>query len=205
MIKEIFPTKILVKDFDKSQDWTDELKSIVLAVFAEEETKGKDFYEIANDSLPLFTDENMEKFPILKEVREYFIEGFYELASSFDNYEEHSRLFDLTPEGIRKKVSKELGRLPFMKGGDFKEVHNHIGAHAFGIFYLEDVANDSEGGQLVLRDPSFNSNLGFAGSQRYKVETKRNRLVVAPAHVWHEVTQFDGEQRTAIVINLNYK
>jgi len=202
-IKEIFPTKILVEDIERSDDWTNELKSIVWSVFAEEQAKGRTFAEIANDSLPLLTEENIEKFPILNEVREIFVKGFHSLASSFDNYEEHSKHFGLTEEGIRSKVSKETGRLPFMKKGDFKEVHHHLGVQAFGILYLDDVQNEKEGGELVLRDPSFNSNLGYAVPQRHKIGTKKNRLVVAPAHVWHEVTEFTGEERTAIVINLN--
>ena len=42
MIQEIFPTKILVKDIDKSEEWSHDIKSIVKAIFSQEESKGKD-------------------------------------------------------------------------------------------------------------------------------------------------------------------
>ena len=43
MIQEIFPTKILVKDIDKSEEWTDEVKAFVKAIFSQEQAKGKDY------------------------------------------------------------------------------------------------------------------------------------------------------------------
>jgi hypothetical protein len=203
MITEIFPSKILIEDFDKPQDWTDELKSIVKTVFANEEAAGRKFDDITENSLPLFTEENEKAFPILTEVKQMFIDGFYKLATSFEEYEEQVGPCQLSYDDITRKVSRETGRLPFMRNGDFKSVHNHLGAQAFGIFYLEDVDNEGEGGELVLRDPSFNSNMGFSANNRYKVQTKQNRLVIAPAHIWHEVTSYQGEERTAIVLNLN--
>ena len=203
MIKEIFPTKILIEDYDKSQQWSDELKSILKTIFANEEAQGRKFDDITENSLPLFTSENEQTFPILTEVKQMFIDGFYNLAKSFDDYNEQAGPCKLTLDDITNKVSKETGRLPFMRNGDFKSVHNHLGAQAFGIFYVEDVDNEGEGGELVLRDPSFNSTMGFATENRYKIDTKRNRLIIAPAHVWHEVTPYLGEERTAIVLNLN--
>jgi Rps23 Pro-64 3,4-dihydroxylase Tpa1-like proline 4-hydroxylase len=203
MIHELFPTKILVKDFDRSKEWTDEVKSIVKAIFSREEAKGKDFVSITDDSLPLFTEENEQSFPVLTEIKQMFIDGFYELATDSTEYNKHVNICQLSLEDIKRKVSKETGRLPFMKTGQHKRVHNHLGSQAFGILYLDDINNNEEGGELVLRDPSFNSNMGFVGKDKETIQTRRNRLIIAPAHVWHEVTQFTGDERTAIVINLN--
>ena len=203
MIQEIFPTKILVKDIDKSEEWTEEVKAFVKAIFSQEQAKGKDYAAVTDDSLPLFTKDNEEAFPVLTEIRKMFIDGFYELAVASETYEQYKDLCQISYEDIEKKISKETGRLPFMKNGQYKRIHNHLGAQAFGILYLDDINNEDEGGELVLRDPSFNSNMGFVGSAEKTIETKRNRLIIAPAHVWHEVTQFTGSERTAIVINLN--
>ncbi len=203
MIQEIFPTKILVKDIDKSEEWTDEVKAFVKAIFSQEQAKGKDYASVTDDSLPLFTKDNEEAFPVLTEIRKMFIDGFYELAVASETYEQYKDLCQISYEDIEKKISKETGRLPFMKNGQYKRIHNHLGAQAFGILYLDDINNEDDGGELVLHDPSFNSNMGFVGSSQKKIETKRNRLIIAPAHVWHEVTQFTSSERTAIVINLN--
>jgi len=203
MIQELFPTKILVKDIDKSEEWSNDVKSIVKAIFSQEEAKGKDYISVSDDSLPLFTKENEEAFPVLTEIKQMFIDGFYELAVASEEYDQYKELCQLSYKDIERKISKETGRLPFMKNGQHKRLHHHIGAQAFGIFYLEDINNKNNGGELVLRDPSFNSNMGFVGSAEKTIETKRNRLIIAPAHVWHEVTQFNGTERTAVVINLN--
>ena len=201
MIHDIFPTKIYIKDYEMTDQWTDEVSSIVKTIFVAEEAKGRAFNDIAENSIPLFTPENEKLFPILTELKGYFIDGFTELAAS--NTTGEALPFSIDREFVQQRISQETGRLPFMRNGDYKSVHNHAGAMAFGIFYLEDVNNAEEGGELQLRDPSFNSNIGFTGHNKYKVDTKRNRLVIAPAHLWHEVTQFNGTERTAVVINLN--
>ena len=201
MIHDIFPTKIYVKDYGMTNEWTDEVKSIVKTIFAMEEAKGRSFNDIAENNIPLFTPENEILYPVLTELKSYFVDGFTELAAS--NFTEEPLPFSIDREFIQKRISQEPGKLPFMRNGNYKTVHNHVGDMAFGIFYLDDVDNATQGGELQLRDPSFNSNIGFTGYDKYAIATKRNRLVIAPAHVWHEVTQYNGVERTAVVINLN--
>jgi len=199
MIYDIFPSTIYVKDYDLPQSWNDELKTILNTIVHSEKALGKSLVEIANDSLPLFTKENEKTFPALAEVKEYFIQGFHTLA-------QHSNIpkeLNLDLAGIRSKIAEETGKLPMTQPGSFQATHNHIGAMAFGIFYLDDVDNEKDGGELILHDPSFNSNMGFACSPVHKIETKRNRLVIAPAHIWHSVSMFSGKSRATIVINLN--
>lgn len=204
MIHDIFPTKILVKDHEFSDKWNQELKDLLGGLLLNEQAKGRSFYEVTDDSMPVFTEANIANYPILKEVQQLFVDGFEELAKAFPDYEESIEIFGLDRAGIEQRVSAELGRLPYMKSGDFKEVHSHVKAFAFGILYLDDVDNESEGGELVLRDPSFNLNMPYSVKSRYQVATKKHRLVIAPAHVWHEVTQYTGDLRSTVVINLNW-
>ena len=135
--------------------------------------------------MPLFTEENFSVFPILKELKQLFADGFYKLAESDPNN-------TLTKESIELMMDNHSGRLPIMKTNDYKGIHSHPGATAYGIFYLTDVDNDKDGGKLVLRDPSFHINPGFRRKMTYEIETKCCRLIIAPAHIWHEVTPYYG-------------
>jgi hypothetical protein len=198
MIKSIFPVNILVKDFDMPISFTEELsatvQSIIQTIMVE---KNLTLEEVADDEFPVFTDENLEQFPDLRTLREIFIDGFHELADSFEGN-------TLTREQIARMVELNVGKLPMMRKGDYKRLHGHTGAVAFAIFYLTDVDNEKHGGKLILKDPSFHSNYNFHPPTDFEIETKKNRLVVAPGYVWHEVTPYLGdEDRVTVVVNLN--
>lgn len=198
MIKTIFPVNILVKDFDLPDDFTRELSSSVQSIFQTLVVeRGLSRSDVSDEEFPVFTPENLEKFPVLTQLRELFIDGFYELASSF---EENT----LTRDMIAKMVETNFGKLPLMKKGDYKRIHGHTNAIAFAVFYLTDVDNEKHGGKLILKDPSFHSNFSFHPPEDYEVETRKNRLVIAPAYVWHEVTPYLGdEDRVTVVVNLH--
>lgn len=199
MLKNIFPVNIFVEDIERDEEWTETLKNISNAIFLKYLSEKNISKEVVTENeIPFFTEENLKEYPILKELQEIFIDGFYELAKSYDNNV-------LTRENVKKMVCQNTGRLPFMKKYDYKSTHVHVGSSAFAIFYLADVDNRKNGGKLILRDPSFNSNAHFKPIEKYEVETKANRLIVAPAYVWHEVTPYFGdEERLAIVINLDF-
>jgi hypothetical protein len=155
MIKTIFPTRILVKDYDKSKEWSQNLESLVKTIFKSVQVEQQDYYSTGNNSVNLFKKENLIQFPELVELREMFVDCFYELASSYDSNE-------LTRECVDDRVDEYSGKLPFMKYGDLKSLHNHNqSVDAFGIFYLTDVNNDTEGGSLILHDPSFSGLFNF--------------------------------------------
>lgn len=198
MIKTIFPVNILVKDYDLPEQFTQELSSVIQSIFQSLMLeKGLSRKEIGDNEFPIFTEENMAAFPVLKQLREMFIDSFYELA---DSYEENILSRDL----ISRMVEKNVGKLPVMQKGEYKRLHNHFNTSAFAIFYLTDVDNDQHGGKLVLKDPAFHSNAGFHPPPDYEVETRKNRMVVAPAYIWHEVTPYTGdEDRVTVVINLH--
>lgn len=197
MTTSIFPTKILVKDFEMSSDWNQSITLIARAVFAKNLAEKKDYANTGNDMLDLFTEENLTQFPELKELKQMFIDSFFELAADYSKNK-------LTKEVISERVSKDFGKLPFMKKGDYKSVHNHdADVFAFGIFYLNDVDNSADGGELVLHNPGFSGAWHFNEGHTYKVPTKKNRMVIVPNQVWHEVTPYFGEtERLAIVVNI---
>lgn len=192
MIETVFPNKILIKDFDRSEEWTQEVLGILTAIYHSE------YADVSqDDAVPVFTEENIKTYPILKELKDMFIDSFYELASAYSNNQ-------LTRENIEEIVGMDIGKLPFMKSGDWKRVHSHALADAFAIFYLDNVDNERDGGRLVLHDPSFSPLANFTEEKIYEVETKKNRMVVCPNRIWHEVTPYYGNKmRTLIVVNLN--
>ena len=198
MITSIFPNKVLIKDFDLSDEWNNNVTTMVKAVFAGVlAEKGK--YAVAgNDSVPVFTEENMKMCPELSQLRQLFIDGFYELASSYTTNK-------LTKDDVDQRVRKELGRLPFMKKNDFKQVHNHDSmVDAFGIFYLTDLDNETDGGELILHDPSFSGVFNFHEQRTLEIGTKKHRMIICPNHIWHEVRMYQGEkERITVVLNLN--
>jgi hypothetical protein len=198
MIKTVFPVNVLIKDHDMPDEFTNELASAIQAIFQSlmsEHELTKD--DVANEEFPVFTEENFQAFPVLKQLQEMFIDGFYELASS---YEENT----LTKEMVAKMVSSNVGKLPLMQKGDYKRTHGHTNAIAFAVFYLTDVDNKKHGGQLILRDPSFHSNFSFHPPEDFAIETKKNRLTIAPGYVWHEVTPYTGDaDRLTVVVNLH--
>lgn len=200
MIKSIFPVNILVKDLDMSDEFCEELNvavnTIIESVSAE---KGLTKDEIGDNEFPVFTEENIKVFPQLAVLRELMIDGFYELSQSYENED------TITREDLAKMVQANVARAPVMQKGSYKRLHNHTGAIAFAVYYLSDVDNNKHGGKLILKDPTFNSNYIFRPGQDHEIETKKNRLVVAPAYIWHEVTPYIGdEDRVTVVINLDY-
>jgi hypothetical protein len=198
MITSIFPNKVLIKDFDLSDDWNNNVTALVKAVFAKELAEKGDYAAAGNDSISLFTEENMTVCPELLELRQMFVDCFYELASSYTTNK-------LTKEYIEQRVRKDLGKLPFMKKNDFKRVHNHDSmVDAFAIFYLTDLDNEKDGGELILHDPSFSGVFNFHEKRTFGIATKKHRMVVCPNHIWHEVSMYTGEkERATIVLNLN--
>jgi hypothetical protein len=200
MIQTIFPIKILVKDYEFSDEWNSTVSAFIRYHFTKAvEAKGS--YEAAADEdISVFSEEHMTAYPELKELYNIFIDGFYELsqASKIETEE------PLTRDNIAFKLSNDLGRLPLMRTGDYKTLHTHTETNAYGIFYISDVNNEKDGGELVLHDPSFNNLRYFTSKKTLSIPTKKNRLIIAPSNIWHEVTRYIGQdERLAIVLNLN--
>ena len=80
MIHSIFPTNILVEDIDFSDEEISELTVAINAIFKSHEAITGSHVISGEDSMPLFTDENVNVFPILKKLKKLFADGFYKLA-----------------------------------------------------------------------------------------------------------------------------
>ena len=204
-VRKIFPTNIVVRDVDISDQQEQDLLVAIESIFLhtyhitrEEARKDTDGVGNCADPIPVFTKENLEVFPILKEIKDIFIDGFHELAESYDNN-------NMTKEDVSNLFGDTYGQLPILKAGQNMSAHTHPGTIASAVFYLTDVDNENDGGQLVLRDPSWHSTPGFRNDMEYEIKTKAGRLVVFPVHVWHEVKTYFGEKdRVTIVANLSY-
>lgn len=201
MIHDLFPTKVLIKDIELTEKDATDLEVAISAIFTAHEAKSGSHVDSGEDSMPLFNEYNIKVFPVLQKLKDLFIDGFVELGLA---YEGNTKQED-TREKIAEMVDNHAGRLPLMRNGDYKQIHSHPGNVAFGIFYLTDVDNEKDGGYLVLRDPSFNTTPVYGGQQTCKIKTKAGRLIIAPTHVWHEVTPYHGkEDRVTVVSNLCY-
>ena len=199
MIQTIFPTNIFIKDYELDEDWNASLTAFLKAHFINSMTSSGNYAITSDETYGVFTKENLESNKELRELREMFVDGFYELSKSFNTNVESP----LTREKILEGLGEKFGRLPFMKKGDVKRIHTHSDAEAFGIFYLNDINNEQDGGQLVLHDPSFNSLLFFRENRTLQIPTKKHRLIIVPSSVWHEVYQYLGEEeRITVVVNL---
>jgi hypothetical protein len=196
MIKSLFPNNILIKDYDLSDEWNSTVTAMAKIVFADGLIKKNDYNEAGNYPIDLFIEENFKSCPELLQLQQMFIDGFYELACSYSNN-------TLTRQYIVENVKKDPGKLPFMKKGSFKSIHTHDQIDAFAIFYLTNIDNKKDGGNLILHDPAFHNAINFSENHTYDVETKKHRLVVCPNRIWHEVKPYMGdEERISIVMNL---
>ena len=206
-IHEIFPTNIVIQDIELSEKQTKDLIIAIESLFLhnygvprDSAISGENKLTSGNcaDPMAVFTAENIKVFTVLKDIKEIFINGFYELSQSYENS-------NLTREVISNLFENDFGQLPIMKKGQNMPAHTHPGCIASAVFYLTDVDNEKDGGQLVLRDPSWHSTPAFRNSMEYEINTKAGRLVVFPVHVWHEVTSYFGDKdRVTMVANLSY-
>jgi oxalate decarboxylase/phosphoglucose isomerase-like protein (cupin superfamily) len=202
MIQTIFPVKILVEDHQYTDEWNKSLSAFLKAHFTKSVEASGDYADASDEEYGVFTPENLSKCSELRDLREMFVDGFYKLSQSFETNKEKK----LTREKVSESLCENFGRLPFMKKGDVKRIHTHSDADAFGIFYLSEIDNVKQGGQLVLHDPSFNSLMYFRENRTMEIPTKKHRLIIAPSSVWHEVYQYLGdEERITVVVNLRLK
>lgn len=198
-IIKIHPTHILVKDdLPFTDQEMDELRVCAKATWVGhyQHGIGEDGYQVNSDPFPLFTEENLRVFPVLNKIRDEFEKAFYELALSYEGN-------TLTREQIHEMIANQHGQMPIMKHGDMIALHTHPGSLAYGIFYLDDLDNDAEGGVLQLWDPSFHTNPGMRNPQIYEVDTRAKRMVIVPTYIWHNVTQYFGDERISVICNLS--
>lgn len=208
MIISPFSSKILVKDLELPASWTQELEITLKFLMLDKEEncslskslKDNNLrliyrYDEHKSSKPYIINEGTaKKHKVIEDLRNIFIDGFCELNREYNNqYDE---------QYLRKTFLFDSGNFAILKKGQRVGLHNHPSI-AFAIFYLTDVDNENDGGELILYDPSFNQNKHFSPKRDMKIATKKNRLIIGPANVWHEVTPYYGNyDRLCAVIDL---
>lgn len=208
MILTPFSSKLLVKDYDMSDAWTEELTTTLqflasnkvdtcsLSKALEDETTAQLFkYDEQKSTKPyIIHEDSAQQFKVIADLREIFLEGFLELNKAYNN--------QYNEEYLRAQYKNDSGNFAVLKTGQRVGLHNHPSI-GFAIFYLTDVDNKHDGGELILYDPSFHCNQHFHSPKEIRVQTKKNRLVIGAADVWHEVTPYKGQQdRLCAVIDL---
>lgn len=208
MIVTPFYSKIIVKDYDFSDEWTEELIFTLKFLSLDKENNCSltkmikernihldekyDWHKITKPYI--IHEETAVRYPIIAELRSIFIDGFQELNREYNYQYDESYL--------NKVYLQDSGNFAIVKPGQRVGIHDHPSI-AFAIFYLSDINNKDDGGELVLHDPSFNRNISFHPQRQVTIQTKKNRLVIGPANVWHEVDYYHGnEDRLCAVIDL---
>lgn len=208
MIVTPFSSKIVVKDYDMPDAWTDELITTLRFLAAnkavtcsltrslEDETMAQLFrYDGQKSTKPyIIHEEAAQGFKVIADLREIFLQGFLDLNKEYNN--------QYSEEYIREQYKKDSGNFAVLEAGQRVGLHNHPSI-GFAIFYLTDVDNETDGGELILYDPSFHCNKHFHPPKDLRIKTKKNRLVIGAADVWHEVTPYNGQHdRMCAVIDL---
>jgi hypothetical protein len=204
-----FASKILVKDYDMPLAWTEELISTLKFLAANkaitcslskslEDNLTADLlkYDTQKSTKPyVIHQQAAQEFKVIKDLRDIFLQGFLELNKHYDN--------GFSEEYLQQIYLEDSGNFAVLKKGERVGLHNHPSI-GFAIFYLTDVDNYNDGGELVLHDPSFHRNQYFHPPREVRIQTKKNRLVIGAADVWHEVTPYTGNaDRMCAVIDLN--
>lgn len=208
MIVTPFSSKLLIKDYNMSEEWTNDLIFTLQFLSLQKDDNCTFSHALENSDLSVLYqydghkstkpyvihEESARQFKVIKELRDIFIEGFCELNKSYGN--------QYTEKYLRDVYVKDSGNFAVIKQGQRVGLHNHPSI-AFAIFYLTDVDNHNDGGELVLYDPSFHQNTHYYSKKEIRIQTKKNRLVIGPANMWHEVTPYTGvTDRMCAVIDL---
>jgi hypothetical protein len=208
MIVTPFSSKLLVKDYELPDQWTDELVMTLQLLATQpgqycalhqslQDVGIRDIYrhDTQKSSKPYIIHEQTAKeFKVIKHLREIFINGFLEINKEYG--------YQYSDAYLREVFAGDSGNFAVLTKGQRVGPHNHPSI-AFAIFYLNDIDNDSDGGELILHDPSFHRNHHFHPKKEIRIQTKKNRLIVGPADIWHEVTSYSGSKnRICAVIDL---
>jgi hypothetical protein len=84
--------------------------------------------------------------------------------------------------------------------------HNHSGAQLSSVFYIFN-DNENAGGEIVFFDPRHNANRAYKSAwsnyfDPYRLKTPSYTYAVFPSFVHHQVTEFKGNIRLALPVDL---
>jgi len=197
MIETIFPTKIFRSKIDFTDDENESLKAFCQALMMQYMAENKISFREAGEleNVPVFSDFNLKTYPFMTRLYNFFAVSFLELLQEYEPSAELEEVYDA--------MQVTMGKMPFMKRGDYKQIHCHRGNALVAVFYLDSVDNDMHGGKLILHDPSFNNTVRARTNPQHEIQTEKNSIVIIPAHVWHEVTPYFGnDERLTITMDI---
>lgn len=193
MLTDIFTSQIYINQTDHDLDNT---VSYLKSLHAQRKTEYEDHIIASETELFLFSPDHLQACPDLKYIINAFIDAFDEI--DIPSYTVRSALLE----------NKALVKLSFMRRGEHKDIHIHTGAAAWGVFYLNDVDHNNDGGNLRLYHPGrFNdlllNNKNPSTLPTYSVKIKKGKIIAAPNYIWHGVDRYVGEEdRMAIVVTI---
>lgn len=183
-----FPVELLVRDFDMPSSWNENIDLFIRTEVFSEHPLFDPNDPNKFDEINIFSPKFLEKSKEVQILYDIFFNGFKDLAHHTDP--------DVSAESIEKMHF--TGKVPFMKSGDFKKVHNHVKADAYGIFYLNDIPPKS-GGQLIIHHPVFHNQVAFSAPREHTIPHRKNRLIIGPSYVWHEVSLYLGKDQRKVI------
>jgi len=197
-VKQIYPTNIYLKQLDIGDEKLTIIENYLRAQhLAFTSSLDNDHSEYTDGNENIVIDAIIEgECPEMAELIEEIKKGFLSLAySNIDNMSESNA------DAVMLDVELDSCKINLMKNGYRLGVHTHYSDDAFACLYFNDVTED-EGGEIVLYDPRWQRNYAFGGSKLEKIKSKRGQLLIAPQFLWHEVTQYNGnEERLTLVVN----
>lgn len=199
-IKQIYPTNILVEQLDIPEEIIAKVETYLKAqdkAFRTNLDNNHIEYRDGNENI-IFDAVEKGECPEMVFITDQIKERYIELAlSNIESYTESDQ------DKLIFETVIESCKINLMKPGYRLGVHTHYGDDAYACFYFNDVKSD-EGGELLLYDPRWQRNYTFGGSLLEKIRPRRGLLVIVPGFIWHEVSQYNGnEERLTLVVNAN--
>jgi len=197
-IKPIYATNILVAQLDIEDDKLTTIEQYLKAQhasFMADINNDHEEYRDGNENIifnATIEGECPEMADLVKQIKQSYVNLAYSNLEQYEETNEDSLILDARIDSCK---------INLMQPGYRLGCHTHYADDAFACFYFNDVQLH-EGGELVLYDPRWQRNYWFAGSKLEKIRPKRGMLVIAPAFIWHEVTQYNGtDDRLTLVVN----
>lgn len=172
MIYDVFPTKVYIEKLQFTDEESEAIANLCNVI-----------NEVDKDKA-LFTQHNLEYYPLLREVYDFFVKSFHEFLLEYDD--------DTTYENIYDMMLYKTGKISYLKDAEFKSINVSTNADLIALFFLSDK-------NLILHDPSFKRIPILSDDREYLVEGEKNTIVVIPANVWHEIRTYDSEDNGVIL------
>ena len=186
-IRTAFPIYINEIDWDQPDWWYDNLLEAGFEL-TDDIPADKENFVFA------FSDENIKKYPVLRDLKRMFSVAIKDLVAKYDNNR-------VKPGDIDKRLAESEPEFPSREHKNYPVPvpHFHPLVSCIGLFYI-DGGDDDEGGDLVLLDPSNNQLAEFVSPEVEYIKPKRGKMVIFPAIIRHGVTRYTGNTNRRVIV-----